>query len=246
MSGCGWAKIPTMHIQIDKLGRMASLKKVNFFSALQDDALQALAESAVTLHFTKGELIFLEGGPCPGLFVVHSGAVKIFKMSPAGREQILTIETPGRPVAELAVLDDGPYPASAAANEDTVLFLIPKAEFHRLCRHHPDIAFRIIRSLAGRFRKLVGLVEILAFLEVGQRLARFLLEKANQEGKTTPSGIEVQVDMSHQEVASRIGTVRELVSRSLSRFQEQGMLTFRNRTVTVIDMDRLKAEAEVE
>jgi CRP/FNR family transcriptional regulator len=167
-------------------------------------------------------------------------------MSPAGREQTLAIEGPGRPVAELAVLDEGPYPASAAAIEDTVVFMIPKAEFHRLCRHHPDIAFRIIRSLAGRFRKLVGLVEILAFLEVGQRLARFLIERIKQEGKSTPNGIEVLVDMSHQDIASRIGTVRELVSRSFSRFQEQGLLAVKNRTVTVIDMDRLKSEAEVE
>ena len=235
-----------MHIPIDKPARIASLKRVTFFSDLQDDALQALAESAVTLHFSKGELIFLEGGPCPGLFVVHSGAVKIFKTSPAGREQTLAIESPGRPVAELAVLDEGPYPASAAANEDTILFMIPKAEFRRVCRHHPDIAFHIIRSLAARFRKLVGLVEILAFLEVGQRLARFLIEKANQEGKSAPHGIEVQVEMSHQDIASRIGTVRELVSRSFSRFQEQGVLMVKNRIVTVIDMDRLKSEAEVE
>ncbi len=235
-----------MHNHIDKPTRVASLKKVPFFSDLEEEALQALAESSLTLPFNKGELIFLEGGPCPGLFIVHSGAVKIFKMSPAGREQILGIEAPGRPVAELAVLDEGPYPASAAAVEDTVLFMIPKAEFHRLCRHHPDIAFRIIRSLAGRFRKLVGLVEILAFLEVGQRLARFLVERITLEGKSAANGIEVQVDMSHQDIASRIGTVRELVSRSFSRFQEQGLLTVKSRTVTVLDMDRLKAEAEVE
>ncbi|MFN8008399.1 MAG: Crp/Fnr family transcriptional regulator [Terriglobia bacterium] len=230
---------------IDKSTRAASLKKVPFFSELQPNALQAMAESAVTLHFHKGELIFLEGGPCPGLFVVHSGAIKIFKTSPAGREQTLAIESPGRPIAELAVLDEGPYPASAMAIEDSVLFMIPKAEFHRLCHQHPDIAFRIIRSLAGRFRKLVGLVEILAFLEVGQRLARFLIEKANQDGKATSHGVEVQLEMSHQDIASRIGTVRELVSRSFSRFQEQGMLVTKNRAVTIVDMERLKSEAEL-
>ncbi len=75
-------------------------------------------------------MVVLEGTPCPGLFVVHSGTVKIFKTSPAGREQVLTIEQPGRAVAELAVLDDGPYPASAAANENAVLLMIPKNDFH--------------------------------------------------------------------------------------------------------------------
>jgi len=126
------------------------------------------------------------------------------------------------------------------------MLLILKQDFHNLCRRHPEIGFRIIKALAGRFRKLVGLVEALAFLEVGQRLAKFLFERAIQQGKGSNGQVEFTLDQSHQELASQIGTVRELVSRSFGRFQEQEILSVKNRTITILNMDRLKEEAEVE
>ena len=242
----GQAYNARMPIKLEKADRIDTLRKVSFFSHLQDEALQSLAESAVPKNWSKGELIFSEGTPCPGLFVVHSGAVKIFKTSLKGREQVLTIETAGRAVAELAVLDEGPYPASAMAIDEVTLLLILKQDFQNLCRRHPEIGFRIIKALAGRFRKLVGLVEALAFLEVGQRLAKFLFEKASQHRMGTGRQIEFTLDQSHQELASQIGTVRELVSRSFARFQDQEILSVKNRTLTILDMDRLKEEAEVD
>ncbi len=231
---------------VDIPTRMGTLRKVAFFSTLSEPLLRDLAEACRPKHYRKGEILFLEGEPCPGLFIVHSGAVKIFKTSPGGREQILTVESAGRPIAELAVLDEGPYPASAMAVEDTTVLLIPKGDFHRLCRQHPEIAFGIIRSLAGRFRRLVGLIEALAFLEVGQRLARWLLEKALREGRPTARGLEFSLDLTHQELAAQIGTVRELVSRTLSRFQQQGLLAVENRVIVILDLERLKQEAEGE
>jgi CRP-like cAMP-binding protein len=126
------------------------------------------------------------------------------------------------------------------------MLLILKQDFHNLCRRHPEIGFRIIKALAGRFRKLVGLVEALAFLEVGQRLAKFLFERAIQQGKGSNGQVEFTLDQSHQELASQIGTVRELLSRSFGRFQEQEILSVKNRTITILNMDRLKEEAEVE
>lgn len=235
-----------MQAKLEKADRIDTLKKVSFFSHLPDEALQSLAETAVPGNWNKGEVIFSEGTPCPGLFVVHSGAVKIFKTSLKGREQVLTIETAGRAVAELAVLDEGPYPASAMAMDEVTLLLISKQDFQNLCRRHPEIGFRIIKALAGRFRKLVGLVEALAFLEVGQRLAKFVYERASQHGKSKDEQIEFSLDLSHQELAAQIGTVRELVSRSFARFQDQEILSVKNRSITVLDMPRLKEEAEVE
>jgi CRP/FNR family transcriptional regulator len=126
------------------------------------------------------------------------------------------------------------------------LLLISKQDFQNLCRRHPEIGFRIIKALAGRFRKLVGLVEALAFLEVGQRLAKFLFEKSSQHGQCHNGQIEFTLDLSHQELAAQIGTVRELVSRSFARFQDQEILSVKNRSITVLDMPRLKEEAEVE
>lgn len=242
----GLAYNAPMPVKLEKTDCIATLRKVSFFSHLDDEALQSLAEAAVPRSWSKGEIIFSEGTPCPGLFVVHSGAVKIFKTSLKGREQVLTIETAGRAVAELAVLDEGSYPASAMAMEEAILLLIRKQDFQNLCRLHPEIGFRIIKALAARFRKLVGLVEALAFLEVGQRLAKLLFEKASLHGKPGQGPLEFTLDQSHQELAAQIGTVRELVSRSFARFQEQQLLSVKNRTITILDMARLKEEAEVE
>jgi CRP/FNR family transcriptional regulator len=233
-------------IKPEKADRINTLRKVPFFSHLEDEALQSLAETAILKSCSKGEVIFSEGTPCPGLFVVHSGAVKIFKTSLKGREQVLTIETAGRAVAELAVLDDGPYPASAMAMVEATLLLILKQDFQSLCRLHPEIGFKVIKSLAARFRKLVGLVEALAFLEVGQRLAKYLFETASQHQQGGSIEVEFTLDQSHQELAAQIGTVRELVSRAFGRFQDQEILSVKNRTVTILNMPRLKEEAEVE
>src|SRR5262245_48554430 len=102
-----WVEVHPIASHIEKTARIATLKRVSFFAHLSEDAFQALAESSIAKSWSKGEIIFMEGNPCPGLFVVHSGAVKIFKTSSKGREQVLTIEVPGRAVAELAVLDEG-------------------------------------------------------------------------------------------------------------------------------------------
>src|SRR5262249_30603571 len=90
---------PVMPLKLEKADRIATLKRVSFFSDLEDEAVQSLADTAMPKRWSKGEIIFTEGNPCPGLFVVHSGAVKIFKTSLKGREQVLTIETAGRAVA---------------------------------------------------------------------------------------------------------------------------------------------------
>jgi CRP/FNR family transcriptional regulator len=235
-----------MPARVDKAERIATLKKVSFFSQLGEESLQALAETCIPKSCQKGETLFLEGNPCPGLFVVHAGAVKIFKISPKGREQVLTIETSGRAVAELAVLDDGPFPASAMAVEDAIVLLVLKSDFQNVCRKHPDIGFKIIAALAGRFRKLVSLVEALAFLEIGQRLAKFLVERAGQQGRQTAEVIEFPLELSHQELAAHIGTVRELVSRAFGRLQDQEILSVKNRSITILNLDRLKEEAEIE
>jgi CRP/FNR family transcriptional regulator len=235
-----------MQTHLDKAMRVATLRKVPFLARLGESELQALAEASRAKHYAKGEIIFLEGDTCHGLLVIHSGAVKVFKTSSTGRELVLTIERAGNSVAELPVLDEGPYPASAQAQEDSMLLLVPRQEFYQLCRRHPDIALSMVRSLAGRFRRLVRLIEALAFLEVGQRLARFLLEKANQEGYAVADGIVLSLDLTHQELAAQIGTVRELISRTLTRFHEQGIISIKGRIITIRDLEQLKQEAEVD
>ena len=118
---------------------LAILRRVPIFNGLTETELQFLAERAVSRDHHKGEILFTEGDPCTGLFVVESGHVRIFKSSPNGREQILTVEGPGSSVAEVPLFDGGTYPASAAAVGDARIYFISKQDFHSLCLVHPQV-----------------------------------------------------------------------------------------------------------
>jgi len=167
----------------------------------------------VPRHFSAGEAVFGEGEPCAGLYVVESGHIRIFKSSAGGREQVLSIEGPGGSVAELPVFDGGNYPASVSAIDDATLLFVSKQDFQALCLAQPQVALKVLRVVGARLRRLVGIIEELSFTTVRHRLASFLLRLARSEGKRAASGVEVALPASNQELASQIGTVRELVSR---------------------------------
>ena len=219
------------------------LRRVPIFSGLTETELQFLAERAVPRNYKKGELLFTEGEPCTGLFVVESGRVRIFKSSPNGREQILTIEGPGSSVAELPLFDGGTYPASTAAIEEARIYFISKQDFHSLCLVHPQVPLKVLKVVGGRLRKLVGIIEELSFTTVRSRLISVLV-RLGKAGKKTPAGIEIQLPPSNQELASEIGTVRELVSRNLSRLQAEELIIMNGKTVIIPDPKRLQAELE--
>ncbi|HEU4414486.1 MAG TPA: Crp/Fnr family transcriptional regulator [Candidatus Angelobacter sp.] len=219
------------------------LRRVPIFKGLTEAELQFLAERAVPRDYQKGEILFTEGDSCNGLFVVENGRVRIFKSSPNGREQILTVEGPGSSVAELPLFDGGTYPASSAAIEDARVYFISKQDFHSLCLVHPQVPLKVLKVVGGRLRKLVGIIEELAFTTVRARLISVLIRMA-KTGKKTAVGIEIQLPPSNQELASEIGTVRELVSRNLSRLQAEELIYMDSKTVTIPDVTRLKAELE--
>lgn len=221
-----------------------TLKRVPLFAGLSERELAFLAGRAVPLHAKAGEVLFSEGEPCKGLYVIESGAVKIFKTSASGREQVLTIEGPGQSIAELPVFDGGNYPASTAAVEDATLLFVGKRDFQALCLQHPEIALKVLKVVGVRLRRLVDIIEELSFTTVRHRLAALLLRLAKRKGVRTGRGIEFTITASNQELASQIGTVRELVSRNLSRFQAEGVIKLEGKTVTVPNMAALEAEVE--
>ena len=218
-------------------------RQVPILAGLSETELQFLVERAVPRTYEKGELIFMEGDPCAGLFIIESGHVRIFKSSPSGREQVLTVEGPGSSVAELPVFDGGNYPASTAAVDNARIYFISKHDFHSLCIVHPQVPLKVLKVVGGRLRKLVGIIEELSFTTVRSRLISVLLRLA-QTGKKTREGIEIQLPPSNQELASEIGTVRELVSRNLSRLQAEGLIRLDAKTVVIPDVQRLKIELE--
>jgi CRP/FNR family transcriptional regulator len=215
---------------------------VAIFSGLTEAELNFLAQRAVPRRYTTGEMVFSEGEPCSGLYVVESGHIRIFKSSASGREQVLSVDGPGSSVAELPVFDGGNYPASVAAVEDATLLFVSKQDFQSLCLTHPQVALKVLRVVGARLRRLVGIIEELSFTTVRHRLASFLLRLAQKEGKRTGAGSVVTLPASNQELAAQIGTVRELVSRNLSRFQSEGLIQIEGRNVIIPDLKALEAE----
>ncbi len=220
------------------------LRKVPLFADLSDTEVKFLAERAVPRRYGDGELIFAEGDPCPGLFVIESGQVRIFKSSAAGREQVLAIEKPGNSVAELPVFDGGNFPASAAAVGDAQLLFVSKQDFHSLCLVHPKVALKVLRVVGRRLRGLVGIIEELSFTTVRSRLISMLLRLAREQTHGSTTAVQITLPASNQELAAHIGTVRELVSRNISRLQAEGLIKVDGRTVTIPKIAALQDQLE--
>jgi len=223
--------------------RAAALKRAQIFSGLGQQELDFIVERAVLKHYSAGEVIFGEGDACSGLYVVDAGTIKIFKISPNGREQVVSNDGPGSSVAELPVFDGGTYPASAAAISGTSLVFVSRQDFRSLCLEYPEVALKVLRVVGGRLRRLVGIIEELSFSTVAHRLAALLLDLARRTGKQTDAGLEFTLPATNQELAAMIGTVRELISRNMSRMQAAGILTIDGRRIVVHDVAALEAES---
>jgi CRP/FNR family transcriptional regulator len=205
--------------------------------------LKFLSDRAVTKRYTTGELIFSEGDACAGLYVIESGNVRIFKTSAGGREQVLTIERAGNSIAELPVFDGGNYPASAAAASQCSLLFVSRNDFRTLCLEHPEVALKVLRMVGLRLRRLVGIIEELSFSTIRHRLAALLLRLAREAGHRSGRA-QFELTVSNQELASQIGTVRELVSRNLSRFQAEGLIQMEGKSITIPDLAKLETEIQ--
>jgi CRP/FNR family transcriptional regulator len=218
------------------------LTKTPLFSGLSERELAFVIERVVSRRYSPGETVFSEGEPCAGLYVVESGSIRIFKTSAGGREQVLSIEGPGGSVAELPVFDGGNYPASAMAVEASVLLFVSKQDFQALCLAHPEVALKALRVVGARLRRLVGIIEELSFTTVRNRLCAYLLRLAQSEGRKVANGVEVTLPSNNQELAAQIGTVRELVSRNLSRLQAEGIASIDGRSVVIRDLKALESD----
>ena len=183
---------------------------------------------------------------CAGLYIVQSGNVGIFKSSAGGREQVLSIDGPGSSIAELPVFDGGNYPASAQAVSDSSLLFFSRQDFQALCRQHPEVALKVLKVVGARLRRLVGIIEELSFTTVRHRLIALLVRLGKTEG--VPNGdrdvISLTLPSNNTELASQIGTVRELVSRNLGRLQQEGLIQVDNRKLSIPSLKRLEQELE--
>lgn len=217
------------------------LDRVPLFASFSAEARRRLAERSLMRSYAAGHVLFTTGESCRGLYVVSEGRVRIYRTSPSGREQVLHVEGPGRPVAELPLIDGGVYPASAVTEVESRLAFIPRAEFEALYRGNPDVADAIIRELGKRLRHLVHVTETLAFRDVAARLASFLAEYAEQHGERTGDGVEIVLDRTREELSQELGTARESVSRALKQLTEKGVIQpLARRRMRIPDVAKLR------
>lgn len=209
------------------------LKSIAYFSGLSPAELDSVRQLIFESTVERGEVILLEGESPEALFFVVSGAVKIFKTSAEGKEQILNIVRPGESFNDVPIFDDAPNPASAQAMVPVVLYGIKKGELNIIIREHPQIALNIIKVLAERVRQLVSLVEDLSFKHVISRVARILLEHSGD-------GDDTRLRLTQQEMAAMAGTAREVVGRSLKALEEGGAIRLERHRIVITDQGALK------
>jgi len=204
--------------------KAAALKRTVLFGNLPPEVLTELAALARQRDFGQGELVFLAGEKAAGLFVIASGRIRAFRVNPQGREQTIHIESEGATLAEVPVFDDGPYPATAVAEEPTTVLFLEKSDIRRFMLQHAEIGLIALKLMAQRLRGHADLVDSLSLQQVGQRVARFLLAEVRDHGLRTDVGIEVDVALSNEELARSVGSVREVVSRTLTRLERDGLI----------------------
>lgn len=219
--------------------KIAALRRTALFGELSETDLQVLAERAIERRLKRDEILFVAGDEAAGLFVIASGSLRAFREGADGREQVIHVERAGATIAEVPVFDDKPYPSTVAAEEDSIVLFLDKQSVRSLCMAHPEIGLAALKLMAGRLRKCAELVESLSLSEVDQRLAQWLLAEARARGIRTADGCELTLVLTNQQIAARVGTVREVISRALARLQQNGLITVDGRRIIISDENAL-------
>jgi CRP-like cAMP-binding protein len=214
------------------------LKRILYFSGLGIAELESIRELVFEKTADRGKVVLLEGEPAENLYFIASGAVKVFKTSAEGKEQILSIVRPGESFNDVPIFDDGPNPASARAMGPVLLYGIKKQDMKTILRDHPQIALNVIKVLARRVRHLVSLVEDLSFRHVISRVAKILFEHIGGEVGRGPR-------LTQQEMAAMAGTAREVVGRSLKALEEEGAIKVDRHRIIITDKEALRKIIEV-
>ncbi len=205
------------------------LRRSAYFADVPDGALQGLAGRVRVRCLERDELVYLEGELGEGLYILARGAVKLFMTSPAGKEQVFRIVRPGGSFNEIPTFDGGPNPAAAQAIEASEALIVPRQAITELAQSDPAFALRVARIFAERLRTLISLVEDLSFRTVTGRVAHLLLEYSG-----AATGTAQPVTLTQQEIASMVGTAREVVGRAMRALEAEGAIHMERQHVDVL------------
>src|ERR671921_2591739 len=211
------------------------LATVPLLSRIDAAELQRLAALTRERHYTKGSVILFENDPGDTLFVVRQGRVKVVLVGEDGREVILGVLGPGEYFGELSLIDEQPRSAHVIAMDDAVLLALRSEDVRRRVEATPGVAWAMLVELSRRLRRADNKIGSLALLDVPGRIARLLLDAADDAG-----GDRLAKPLTHQTIAQMIGASRETVSRAMGEFQEAGGVTVERRTIQLTDRAALE------
>ncbi len=207
------------------------VKAIPYFQHLDGRVLDRIRTSAFEVQLEKGQILFTEGEPAQAMYVVRSGRVKIFKLSPDGREQVLRMAGADDCFNEVPVFDEGPNPANAQAVEPATLWGIRRTDMRRLVEEHPAIAIGFLQAFASKLRYFTRKVEDLSFRSVTSRVAKLLLEIAEDDGR---GGLRLRQQFTQQEMAAVVGTAREMIGRAFKALEKEGAIKLDRHRVIIL------------
>lgn len=213
---------------------------IPLFSGLPEHQLDEIKHIAINKHYKKGEFVFYEGDDGNGFYVVVEGTIKIFKVSSEGKEQILHIFGPGEPFGEVPVFSGQSFPANSEAIAKSHLLFFPRSAIVDLISANPSLALNMLAVLSMRLRQFTVQIENLSLKEVPARLASYLIYLAEEQGTED----SVYLNISKGQLASLLGTIPETLSRIFSRMNSQNLIEVKDRTIRLLDLNRLEELAQ--
>jgi len=216
--------------------RLAFLASTDSFRDLSRAQLAAIAAIAQEQTYDKHDILFHQGDPGNGFYLVRAGRVKVYQLSAQGREQILHIFGTGDRFAEVPAFDGKPFPAAAAALEPTAVLFFPRQAFLDLLAQEPQLAIGLLKSSARHLRRLSNLIDALSLKEVPSRLAAYLLDASDQAGQAE----QVELTLSKRQLAALLGTLPETLSRVLYRLSTDGLIRVEGARIALLDRQALQ------
>ncbi|MDP2776760.1 MAG: Crp/Fnr family transcriptional regulator, partial [Anaerolineales bacterium] len=204
------------------------LRGNEYFDDLTENMLKEIAEHMHLREYQRGDVMFWEGDPCDGLYIVEQGSAKIFKLSPQGRQYIVRILQEGDTFAEVPAFDKGTNPVNVEALESCRVWVINSLKLHELVMAHPAFAQKVLVNFGKMLRGMVRMVSEMAFYQVTHRLARLIAELPQE--KSMPH-------WTQEQLAARLGTVREVVARALKEMERSGAIKMEDRRIQVADKE---------
>lgn len=219
------------------------LAQIPMFSQLAPSDLERLSAVLRPRRYTKGEVIFHQGDVGMALYIVHRGEVAIRLSSAEGKEVILSLLGRGEAFGELSLLDGEPRSTDAVAREETSLLSLQREDFRRFLEERPQVAFALLAELSRLVRRVTRLVHDANFLDARARLARVLLDLAESQGQPGPKGVTIIPRLTQAELANLCGVTRESVNKWLRFYAREGLLSYEDGQITLVEPDDLRADA---